>query len=113
MKTARSTGIRARVFFVLFFVSQAGWAQGRQEPGHSIGTATVHGDLILVTLNEGALGKANLFDLGKHTVRFSPDGGGYRVENLPLQWDSDFGAEVANPEASLHKFTFPFSGRNW
>jgi len=88
-------------------------AQGRQEPGHSIGTAVTHGDLILVTLNEGALGKANLFDLARHTVRFTPDGGGYRVENLPLQWDSDFGPEVANPQVSLHNFAFPFSGKNW
>src|SRR5262249_39659914 len=34
-------------------------AQSRQEPGHSIGTVTTQGNLIVMTLNQGALGKAN------------------------------------------------------
>jgi hypothetical protein len=38
------------------------YSQGRQEPGRSIGTATTQGNLIVMTLNEGALGHANLFD---------------------------------------------------
>src|SRR5215510_7872174 len=63
-------------------------AQGRQEPGHSIGTVTTQGNLIVMTLNEGALGHANLFDLSRRTLRFTPDGTGYRAENLVLQWDS-------------------------
>jgi hypothetical protein len=38
-------------------------AQPQQEPGHSIGTVTTQGDLIGITLDRGALGQANLFDL--------------------------------------------------
>jgi hypothetical protein len=42
-----------------------GHAQSRQEPGRSIGTITTQGNLIVITLNEGALGKANRFDLAR------------------------------------------------
>src|SRR5262252_3134117 len=89
------------------------YSQGRQDPGRSIGTATTQGNLIVMTLNEGALGHANLFDLNRRTLRFTPEGAGYRAENLALQWDSDFGAEIANPQVSLHNFAFPFSGKSW
>ncbi len=88
-------------------------AQGRQEPGKPIGTAVPYGNLILMTLDEGALGKANLFDLNHRTVRFTPDGPGYRAEVLPLEWDKDFGAQVAQPNVTLHNFEFPFSGKSW
>lgn len=88
-------------------------AQRFQEPGHSIGSVSVRGNLILVELNEGVLGKANLFDLARHTLRFTPDGAGYRVENLPLEWDADFGPEMTGPQAALHRFAFPFSGKQW
>jgi hypothetical protein len=88
-------------------------AQGRQEPGKPIGTVTPYDNLVLMTLDEGALGNVNLFDLGHRTVRFTPDGGGYRAEVLPLQWESDFGAEIAGPDVSLHNFAFPFSGKTW
>src|SRR5215831_7597815 len=89
------------------------YSQGRQEPGHSIGTVMAQGNLIVMTLNEGALGHANLFDLPRRTLRFTPDGPGYRGENLALQWDADFGAEISNPQVTLHNFTFPFSGKSW
>jgi hypothetical protein len=88
-------------------------AQGRQEPGHSIGAISTQGELIVMTLDEGVLGKAKLFDLAHHTLRFMPEASGYRVENLALQWDSDFGVEMTGAQASLHKFGFPFSGKNW
>lgn len=88
-------------------------AQFRQEPGHSIGTVTTQGNLIVMTLNEGVLGKANLFDLAHRTLRFTPDGGRYRVENLAEQWDSEFGAPMTNGRATLTRFAFPFSGRSW
>ena len=48
------------------------YAQGGQPPGRSIGTISTRGDLIVLELNEGALGTANMFDLEKRTVRFSP-----------------------------------------
>ena len=67
----------------------------------------------MMELDEGALGKANLFDLTGHTLRFTPEGSRYRIENGPLHWDSDFGPELTGAEASLHKFAFPFSGKSW
>ncbi|HYL78955.1 MAG TPA: hypothetical protein VEU96_32490 [Bryobacteraceae bacterium] len=88
-------------------------AQGRQDPGRSIGTVSTRGDLIVVTLNEGVLGKANLFDLVHRTMKFTPEGRGYRAQNLALQWDSEFGDKISNPQVSLHNFAFPFSGKSW
>jgi hypothetical protein len=90
-----------------------GHAQFRQEPGKSLGTVTTQGNLIVMTLNEGALGTANLFDLAHHTVRFTPDGSRYRVETVPLQWDSEFGAPMTGSQATLPGFAFPFSGKTW
>jgi hypothetical protein len=88
-------------------------AQRTQEPGKSLGTITVKGDLIVMTLDEGALGKANLFDLVHHTLRFTPDGPNYRVENAAFQWDADFGPEMTGGQATLQNFAFPFSGKTW
>ena len=82
-------------------------------PGKSIGTVTTHGNLIILNLNEDALGKPHLFDLAHHTVRFTPDGSRYRVETLPESWDNDFGPEMKDPHAALTKLTFPFSGKDW
>ncbi len=71
------------------------YAQGFQEPtGHSVGKVRAAGNLIYMTLDEGAFGKETLFDLTKRTVKFTPDGAGYRVETLPLKWDADFGAKL-------------------
>src|SRR5436189_3681709 len=88
-------------------------SQGRQGPGESIGTIRTQGDLIVMTLNEGALGKANMFDLGRHTLRFTPEGAGYRAENGALKWDAEFGTAITNPQVTLRNFTFPFSGKSW
>src|SRR5256885_4649844 len=91
----------------------ATFAQVRQEPGRSIGTITTQGDLIVMTLNEGVFGKANMFDLVHRTLRFTPDGAGYRAENVPLHWDPEFGKELGDPQLSLHNFSFPYSGKSW
>jgi hypothetical protein len=88
-------------------------AQQDDESGHSIGKVTTNGNLIVMELDGGALGKANLFDLTGRTLRFIPKGSQYRVESLPLRWDSDYGSELAGAEASLHNFAFPFSGTLW
>src|SRR5579871_6337107 len=104
--------MRKRVLLCLSLASSA-WPQGRFGPGHSIGTIATRGDLIVMTLDEGALGKANLFDLGGRTLRFAPDGPGYRIDNSPLRWDSEFGTELASPQVTLHNFEFPFSGKRW
>lgn len=98
---------------LLLLGAAAASAQFRQEPGNSIGTISTQGKLIVLTLNEGALGQTNLFDLDHHTLRFTPDGTRYRVERLPLQWDADFGPAMTSSEASLKNFAFPFSGNNW
>lgn len=100
------------VFSVLSLQHRA-QAQGRQEPGRSIGTVRTQGDLIVMTLNEGALGKANMFDLVRRTLRFTPDGAGYRAENVALKWDAEFGTAITNPQVTLRNFQFPFSGKSW
>jgi hypothetical protein len=46
-------------------------------------------------------------------LRFTPDGSGYRAENLTLQWDSDFGKEISEPQLPLKNFAFPYSGKTW
>ena len=88
-------------------------AQGRGEPGKSIGSITTQGDLIVMTLDEDVLGKPNLFDLVHHTLRFTLDGSRYRAENVAFQWDPEFGAQMAGGQATLKNFAFPFSGKSW
>ena len=88
-------------------------AQEREEQGKPIGKVSVVGKLILMELEKGALGEENLFDLDRHSLRFTPGRDGYRVENLPLQWDADVGQKITEPRVTLHNFSFPFSGRNW
>lgn len=88
-------------------------AQQGDEPGHSIGRISVKGTLIVLELNDGALGTANLFNLTGRTLRFLPEGPKYRVENVPLEWDPEFGLELAGAEVNLQNFVFPFSGKSW
>ena len=88
-------------------------AQEREVAGKPIGKVSVMGNLILMELDKDALGQQNLFDLGQRTLRFTAVSGGYRVENVPLQWDADFGSELGGPEVSLKNFSFPFSGKTW
>ena len=87
--------------------------EDRVEQGQSIGKVSIKDNLIIMELDEGALGKANLFDLVDHTIRFTPDGSRYRIETGALQWDADFGPELTGAEISLHQFAFPFSGKQW
>lgn len=83
------------------------------ERGHSIGRISISGNLIVLQLSDGALGKANLFNLTEHTLRFAPAGSRYRVEVGALHWDPDIGPELRDFQASLHNFAFPFSGKSW
>lgn len=50
-------------------------AQEREEPGRAIGKASIADNLILLQLDEGALGRENLFNLARHTLRFTPGRG--------------------------------------
>jgi hypothetical protein len=97
---------------ILLFSSGA-CAQEREEPGKPIGKVSIVGNLILMELDQGALGEENLFDIERHSLLFTPSREGYRVENLPLQWDADFGHNITEPHVALHNFSFPFSGKNW
>jgi hypothetical protein len=101
------------VILGILLVCNSAHAQGRQEAGRSIGAISTQGDLIVMTLDEGALGKADLFDLTHRTLRFTPDGSRYRVENLPVRWDPDFGPEMTGSQAALKNFAFPFSDKTW
>ncbi len=87
--------------------------QGRQGPGRSIGAIRTQENLIVMTLDEGVLGKANLFDLVGRTLRFTPEGTGYRAENVALKWDPEFGAALTGAQVALRNFSFPYSGKNW
>src|SRR5215471_12606734 len=98
---------------ILIACSMPALAQGRQEPGRSIGSVATQDELIVMTLDKDVLGKVNLFDLVRHTLRFTPDGTGFRAENLPFAWDAEFGDELNGSAVSLHNFAFPFSGKNW
>ena len=99
--------------FISLLPATGASAQERDEPGKAIGKVSIVGNLILLELAEGALGRENLFDLDRHTLRFTPEHRGYRVENLPLEWDADLGQKITDPHVTLHNFAFPFSGKNW
>lgn len=99
--------------YALFFYSGLSVAQEIDEPGHPIGKVSIDGDLVVMELNDGALGKANLFGLTGSTLRFFPEGARYRVESRDLQWDADFGQELTGADVTLHRFSFPFSGQRW
>src|SRR5260370_762521 len=101
------------IAFAVRCESHSASGQPRQGAGKSIGSVTTQGNLIVITLDQGALGKANLFDLVRHTLRFTPDTGGYRAENLAFQWDAEFGAALVGSEVTPHNFAFPFSGKSW
>jgi hypothetical protein len=88
-------------------------AQDWEAAGKPVGKVSVTGNLILLELDEDALGHQKLFDLGQHTLRFTLAGAGYRVENLPLNWDADFGQPLSGHEVTLKNFAFPFSGKSW
>lgn len=101
------------MLLVMLVAAPAAVAQRFGAPGKSIGTVTTRGKLIILTLNEDALGKPHLFDLSHRTLRFTPEGSGYGVETLPEAWDNDFGTEIKDPEVTLTKMKFPFSGQKW
>src|SRR6266576_3182429 len=88
-------------------------AQDDDRTGGRIGKVSTLGDLIVMELDEGALGKANLFDLAGHTVRFLPQHSRYSVETESLHWDPEFGPELSASDVKLQNFSFPFSDKTW
>jgi hypothetical protein len=105
--------VRDGLLAMAMLCAATGYAQYGQEQGHSIGSVSVRGKLIVLTLDSGVLGESNLFNLSHHTLRFTPDGSQYRVETLPWQWDPTFGPEMTGSKAMLKNFAFPFSANNW
>ena len=92
--------------------TERGGADVKQVPGRKIGTIKTLGNVIHLELDEGVITN-NEFDLDKRTIRFTPDRGGFRAENVALQWDSATGTQLQGNEVRLTKFQFPFSGKNW
>ena len=139
MKARTVTGMVSAALMALWAVTGAPAAQQRvhpnsntergglevkQVPGRKIGNITTKGNLVLLELDEGAISNQNLFDLDKRTLRFTPvppkpageggpAAGGFRVENLPLQWEAATGAPLQGDAVRLTKFAFPFSGKTW
>ena len=93
--------------------TERGGVEVKQVPGRKIGNVTTRGNLVLLELDEGVIGNHNLFDLDKRTIRFTPDGGGFRAENLPLEWNAATGSPLSSDTVRLTKFAFPFSGKTW
>lgn len=84
-----------------------------QTESRSFGTVSTRGDLILVELEPDAVVPANPLDLEGRTLRFAPEGTGYRLRNLPLRWDPDYGPRLDGSEVVLDAFDFPMSGTRW
>jgi hypothetical protein len=78
-----------------------------------MGKLTTIGNLIHIEVGEGVLVPEHLFDLDRRTLRFTPQAGGYRVENLPLRWDPDFGPALEGRTVRLTSLRVPFSGKTW
>lgn len=109
-RSARSGVLILLAVFLNLGVSHA---QEENETGRSIGKVSTSGDLIVIELDDGALGTKNLFNLVGRTLRFIPDRSRYRVETGALQWDADFGTELSGAEVTLSQFDLPFSGKRW
>jgi len=80
-------------------------------------------NLIIRELGANELVPGSLFDLEGKTLRFTPEGPGFRGQSVPFQWDPDFGSALTAPgsdsaesgsvEVFLTNFDFPFSGISW
>src|SRR5947199_94636 len=112
VRSGRALLFRLPLLFICLLPAGA-HAQEREEPGKPIAKVSIAGNLILMELDEGALGRETLFDLDRHTLRFTPAHEGYRVENLPLEWDPGLGQKITESQVALHNFSFPFSGITW
>ena len=85
----------------------------RRPQGRPIGKVTTMGNLIHIEVDEGVLAAEHRFDLDRRTLRFTPQPGGYRVENVPLRWDPEFGSALQGNTVTLRNLRIPFSGKTW
>ena len=83
-----------------------------QYPGQVSGSVHTTGEVAVLELDEGVVSDQNLFDLDGRTLRFSPDGSGFRAQNLPLEWVAEQGEPLRGRELELG-FPFPFSDTTW
>jgi hypothetical protein len=93
--------------------TERGGVDVRQVAGRKVGNITTRGDIIQLELDENVIADHHLFDLDRRTIRFTPANGGFRAENMSLQWDTATGSALQENTVRLTKFSFPFSGRNW
>jgi hypothetical protein len=93
--------------------TERGGVDVRQVAGRRIGNITTRGNIIHLELDANAIADQHLFDLDKRTLRFTPAGGGFRVENVALLWNTAVGTAMQGNELRLAKFAFPFSGETW
>jgi len=107
-----TTPIRRLSLFVALAIAPS-LLIAQRGPGRPIGKVKTIGNLIHLELDSGAVAPERLFDLDHRTLRFTPDGSGYRVENVSLVWDADFGPALTGGAATLNTFAFPFSGQTW
>jgi hypothetical protein len=84
----------------------------QRQPGHPIGKVTTIGNVIHLELDSGAITPERLFDLDHRTLRFTPDGAGFRVENVALVWDTDFGPALSGSAAPSLDSGFRFPERH-
>ncbi len=82
MQARRFRGVQS-VLTSCVLLSALAAAQDRMSPGKSTGTVTTEGNLIILTLNENALGKPHLFDLQIRTLRFRRQDTRYHAETPP------------------------------
>jgi len=83
-----------------------------QYEGRVSGRVRTVGEVAVLELDEGVVSDPNLFDLDGRTLRFSPDGAGFRVQNVPLDWVAEQGESLPGRELELG-FPFPFSDTSW
>lgn len=82
MKECTGCSLRTGILFfcgLLLYSSLSCTQKEEIEPGRAIGKVSTNGDLIVMELDDSALGKTNLFDLVGHTLRFTPERSGYRA----------------------------------
>src|SRR5262245_15838041 len=72
--------------------TERGGLEVRQVAGRTIGNIKAQGDIIQLELDENVIADHHLFDLDRRTIRFTPANGGFRAENMTLQWDTATGS---------------------
>src|SRR5688500_13852509 len=88
-----SMSVRLRTLIVVALLALPGSLLAQRAPGRPIGKVTTIGNLIHIEMDADAVTPARLFDLDHRTLRYTPDGSGYRVENAALVWDAEFGTQ--------------------